>query len=601
MDFILKSQIIRGDLKPEGNAVITTYEFKTESDNLLRRRGRLFLVLSAEAEKGVDLKSAVSLFIETVQEDYFRLNDDTPMHAIEKALSKALNDLSGIKGQATGMKISFATTLVWNSVLYTSYVGTPAVYLIRGAGVRDLSLNDASTQLWTNSIILASNDVVVIGSSKFKQVFSANKIVNSLGSLASFVKTHPQNGSIAAIITKVSSKDKTRGSLLPQKLSRINFKGLASTALWKTKEKTFGSEALFDKFKFHQSKKVAPVSTIGSLSTHPSPKVAITAGTKPKRLTSVKASKPRNKKLIAGIVTLLGIGYLNYQMLIASQKQPKSDDINSQLAILNTPKVKGKNDVNELYPTFANTNYVGEMVYPLSISATKDKLIILSSNALYSIDIKTKEIKEVYDKFENAEHMVCDIKLCYLYANGVLHVLNPKVPAKVDTYPIELDGSVVDLYPSGNNVIYFLTDSSIYRLALPEKPVRWLANGVRMSSSSSFAVNGNVYVLSGRNIYRFSNGIQNENFSIDNSHLLNPKLIKSFGNKLYVLDLKNGDNKYLVVYDKNSGKFIKKIMLAEKTDTQIPSLFTVLEDNELIIFKKGDYLYKIEDADVFKK
>ncbi|PJA41462.1 hypothetical protein CO178_00115, partial [candidate division WWE3 bacterium CG_4_9_14_3_um_filter_34_6] len=141
MEFSLKIQHIGENLLNNPDYIVLTHQFDVSDQALIQKRGTLFVCLNINVDGDFDLTEVSSLFIDSIQEYYYKLSDETPLHAIETSLKRATQVISSINSkdgkttlgsQNSNLSISYATALIWNQILYTTYAGSPAVYLIRG-------------------------------------------------------------------------------------------------------------------------------------------------------------------------------------------------------------------------------------------------------------------------------------------------------------------------------------------------------------------------------------------------------------------------------------------------------------------------------------
>ena len=127
MDLTLKVQKLSGTGGGSGD-ISLTHEFEPPNETLERQKGRLFITASVQCPKNINLEETAKLFLDSLQEEYYRPSDDTPIHTIERSLNRSLKIAEGVD---PNIKITFSTALVWNRVLYMSYIGKPTVYLVR--------------------------------------------------------------------------------------------------------------------------------------------------------------------------------------------------------------------------------------------------------------------------------------------------------------------------------------------------------------------------------------------------------------------------------------------------------------------------------------
>ena len=126
MDFSLKIQNLGIENSPVDGHLAISHEFDILDDQIETKRGHLFAILDISAKGNFDMPAIAKLFIDSVQENYFRISEDTPLHAIEKSLSKARTQILGFKSadektslgsQETELRLSFCTALIWNKIL----------------------------------------------------------------------------------------------------------------------------------------------------------------------------------------------------------------------------------------------------------------------------------------------------------------------------------------------------------------------------------------------------------------------------------------------------------------------------------------------------
>lgn len=599
MQFLLKVQNISGaEDEQDTGSLVLTHEFTPADENAAQKKGRLFSVVDLSTDSSqIDLKSLASLFFDSVQESYFRPSDDTPLHSIEKALNRAVKLVASQIAPGMQIRFSFATALVWNSVLYASYLGSPAVYLIRGTGTRNLNTNGKNEEIWTSSNILADGDLMVLGTETFAREFPSNEIGNSLGNISHTIANSYYKQKIAAVLIKTEIKKDITNVGLRERLPDIDL-------FAKVKGKIAGGQALSDKFKRYQSKKTAPVASIGGNPQNTSGSSSISVNDpKPTRLTRSKNQSKRGK-MIAGIVMLMGLGFAGHWIIF----QTKTDsinprDINSEIAnidgsIKGITKEAPKSE--KLHEHFIDLNKIESSLKAVDIGSTKDYIIVLSKGSLYRIHPVTKEAKKVYDNLNQAKLLNCSNDFCYIYDSGTLHVVKPGDSEinKGDRYTTD-QSDIIAIYPYGNKV-YLMSTDQIYSITLIQtesqpKTTLWLKDDQELSNASSLAIDGSVFVLSGRDIVEFFDG-REQPYSADTKDLLSPIRLELYRNSLYVLDSISDGEKRIVVFDRNTGRKIKETKLAQKTDTESLPFFTITKDgNQDIIYEHGGSLYKVKE------
>lgn len=612
MRFSLKVQSIEGTGQSAKDYIAVTHEFDVPDDQALTKRGRLFVTLNISANDNFDLKEASTLFIESLQESFYKINDETPLHAIEASLRRAYQLLLSIRSidgndslgsTQSKFDISCATALIWNRVLYTSHIGSPAIYLIKGTGTRDLVSEKGSREIWTNSNIIENEDVVIIGTEIFANTFPGTEIINSLGSLSNTIATHKDADKISAILIKASTSIEKQSSSITDKVKSLNFGNSISGTIWKVKSKISNSEALSEKFKFYQSKKAAPVSSITGMSETKSSAVIESTPRGPKRISERKSPNKGKKQIAVGLAMLVGIGLVNYKLFYENKQNNNID--NSNEVAFNLPnkngQIKGESDDQtsiNLHKGIMNFSDIEENILPISLSTIRGSLISLDSNSesVFKIDISKKEATKLEATVSNPKLIECEVHessmkdLCFVYGKDGFIVFDAnKKEEEIDKYFADL-GNVIDIYPFWD-VLYILTADNIYsyKLATTE-PKKWL-NDEALSNTKSIAVDSNVYVLSSNDIYKYASGKLVSSFKVDKSKLKSPTQIDISKTSIFVLD----QNK-IIVFKKSNGEFEKEILLSTKTDIETPTSFSLTKDTTpKIVFEKGKSFFIVEE------
>jgi len=607
MDFSLKIQNLGIENIPVDGHLAISHEFDIPDDQIETKRGHLFAILDISANGNFDVSAIAKLFIDSVQENYFRISEDTPLHAIEKSLNKARTQIS--QSPEAELRLSFCTALIWNKILYTSYFGKPAAYLIRGTGARNLGINITEQEIWTNSSILDDEDVILIGTEHFATRFPATEIINNLGSISQEISQSENSNDLVAILIKVDSNEEKRKPNLIENIKNTDIKGTISTSFWKLKEKVLQNDKLSDKFKIYQSKKVAPISSISGL-TKTIASEDLKSGSNLSKIKRISKNGTKNKKikrLAVGLVMLSIFGFINMKLFYNNKKEPETR------ALLSSKITKTDNKNGEVIGTNAKSDKIDALINlqsvsgkssPMLISYMKDdKIMTLDtvSHTLYQTDISTKDSKSLTDKFERPMLLKCGETYCYVYGNKTLYVVDPKTPDRIEKYLINIE-DIVDIEPFGN-AVYFLTSNNIYiHTLLSDESQSWLKEGESIIEAKSFSINSDVYVLSNRNIFKYANEKLQKDFVVDNSHLLEPIQIEISAKYIFVLDSAQNN---LVIYNKNNGSFYKKVSISDETSANDPDSFVLVENstnlNPTVIIKSGTYLYQLDNASLYQK
>ncbi len=600
MELNLKIQNIL-DVDPNNKKQLSlTHFFDVEDPELSKKRGKLFTVVSLESNEHFEAQPALKIFLDNIRDSYYRNTDETPLNAIEKALSRAYQVLLSIKDkdleQNSNIEVSFCTALIWNKVLYVSYIGKPAAYLIRGSGVRNIAgTPSTSGEIWTSSSILDLEDVIVIGTEKFASTFPPQEIIGALNEIPQLVAEHPDKNLIAATLIKIAgSTGKESSGSGNSMLTKLYMKGSLPDKIGKVKESLFRVPRLSEKFNIYQRKKTAPVSSISGL---------ISSNQNIERSTTETAKRLSNRKKnmrpvkftigLAAIVFLTFTGY--YLLQKRSQQIELQASVTNGLRIVQDPEVKSEiantPEVNDLHPVLLDPKSLSSelSIYALSGRATEPILFDKAQGTLYEFNPVNSEMKAVLSNIDNFEYLECDDKLCYVYANKVLHVVNTKTPDKVDKYLLEEINNVVDVYPYLNKA-YILTTNNIHSLPLQSETAEvWLKGGT-LNFPTAITVDSNVYVLNNKTVDKYYGGNKTTSYDLS-EHLKSPAHMEMDNQNIYILDK---ETKEVIVFGKTNMSLVKRIKLAEDQDIDTPEKFALLKSTSKteILFLKGGKLYK---------
>ena len=614
MRFSLKVQSIGSNTSEAKDYTAITHEFEVPDDIALQKRGRLFITINISAKDGFELKEATSLFVESLQESYYKLSDETPLHAIESSLKRANQLLLSVQSKngddvlgsaKSNLSVSYSTALIWNRVLYTSYIGSPAIYLIRGTGARDLATEKFPSDIWTNSNILENEDVIIIGTEAFAKAFPTNEIINSLGALSTAISTNPEVEKLSAILIKASASTEKQGPSITEKVRDLKIGNSISNTIWKVKNKVSENQALSNKFKFYQSKKAAPVSSISGAAEKQTQHLPETSKSSPKRISGKKVSQNGTKQIAVGFLMLAGVVFANYKLFYEDRLKQESNRYD-QIVFNNTTtngEVKGQSSTeieSAIHSEIITFSDISENLLPTGIGTIRNGLIVLNSpnRNLYKIDLSTKEVTVARSDINNPKLVKCEIlistdkDICFVYTREGFFVLAPlETEDKVDTYFADLEG-VVDIYPYWDT-LYILTTDNIYTYKLNgTEPKKWLTTDV-LSETKSIAVDVDsyIYILSSNDIYRYANGKLATSFKVDKSKLSNPSQIQISKTSIYVLDRKK-----VILFKRSTGEYEREIVLTDKIDPEIPTSFTLSKDSSpKVIFEKGKSFFVVEE------
>lgn len=205
---IKHQKIIGSPVFPPGIFALSGVFEKGDTD-LLSRRGKLFVLVSLSGPKNFDAVVASKIILDCLEDDYFREKEGSPLSALEKAAISANHrfiDLSLGSSLSGSTELNLVAAVSWGQVLYLSKIGSSVVYLLRGGSVREISLGE-ETQVATASGLVSEEDVLILGTRKFREMFPPERLLHSLPSLEEEISKEPERA-VAALILKFEITEK---------------------------------------------------------------------------------------------------------------------------------------------------------------------------------------------------------------------------------------------------------------------------------------------------------------------------------------------------------------------------------------------------------
>lgn len=623
----IRSQKILGSVDPKDGVWSIPFEYEPDDSDLLSTRGSLYIVVDFEASPNIDLHLASKIIIDEIKEKYYGDLDGTPLQAIENAVISGKSKLQEIaesnKTAISNLNFSIVCAVVWGRVIYVAQVGDTACLIVRNGEVVDIS-NKTSGEVMTCSGLLESEDVVLIGTSTFENKFNNDSLLSSLGNLDSLFQSSSQACSLSAVIIRFKK------SMVPSKKDIKNF---ISTFNPKSDDsKDASKDATAPLPKGEDTRVEAKQEAINTLSSDGfdsfESKGKSTRGRKPKKLLL---------SLLGFIfaASVFGLGYYmystglsginktepeiavvdidsykkqfesledssatvsDYESLKFNLERELSQDVSNDSILTLLDKVQAKiDDINNSSKAQSKNLFLD--LYAKSTNARINKLTVAGENLLVSdIGAKKTYLYSLDSTAEESQEIaVSDNFLLAAYLDDSYYIINSdslytgESVSDLQEYALDtpLD-SVQDLQVYFGN-LYVLSNNVIYKYVLEGDTYvqsEWVS--LDTSSSTSIAIDGNIYVASAPDILKYYTG-EKEDYSLSDipEDLTSPVFLStsSISETLYALD-KN--SLYYIV--KDTGTYEKQISIQELKVA--PSGF-VLTNNALYV-SSGSRVFKVE-------
>ena len=608
MSFELKVQTIQPNISEIMGSTAIAHDFPKPDESILSKRGRLFIVVSVVDAYEFDLSSLLKIFSEHIHEEYYKNTDSSPLKSLEFAVKSGIDFLSSLKStdekkflidKNTIPNISLSAAIVWNSILYTANIGPVANYVVRGSGTRDLKDEEIQNnwEIYSNSIILESEDVVIIGTSKFASDYKAKNILENISGLSTKLLTDPNSIEIAALLIKI-----IQPPIVNNKRDKSMAKPLITSvfsAFSNLKNRLSPEGSLSEEFKPFQNKKSAPISSITGLAdTHEIKKPS----SRPRRIRKVN----NNNKLKSGIgilviVAAVILGITFYNNTIANRENSRDDEkaINIIPTGDNDNSIESDStvrDVPAIYVFNEKKNYANLEISSFAIYE-KENLVIYSRSdkGIYYFDKANNSLKKIIDDVDSLEQLKCYVRFCIFQGNNIVSLVNPSTPEKVDKYPVESKYRIFDIDYFSDR-IYLLTSDNIVSFKIGESNpqiTEWIKSTEKIENPVSMTIDSNVYVIDQLIVKKYLNG-NKQVFNLSPEAPKNPSKIFSDTKYIYVYDqvdstirlfLKNGtSHKNIALGDFDFSEEINSqtLQLTQETSVSQPNLF--VESDNMIYY-----------------
>lgn len=207
--FSLRYQKILGDPLPEPGAWARCLVYEPADEKTLALRGKLFVVATLFSPKSFDVNLAGKLVLDTLHESYYALLDGPPLQALEKALVNAHRRLVDFTYSSSGggeVDFNIAAGALWGNVLYLAKLGSVAAYLLREGEIKVISPAEEA-QVAVASGLVQGDDVIILGSAKFKEAFPPQNLRDNLERLDKVLEALPDKRNLVGLVLRLDLKE----------------------------------------------------------------------------------------------------------------------------------------------------------------------------------------------------------------------------------------------------------------------------------------------------------------------------------------------------------------------------------------------------------
>lgn len=221
---------LEGSPSAERGKFAQAYEYTPPEEDLLEKRGRLFVILDIAADPDFDAALAGKLVWDSLSEEYFTETEETPLKALEQAVLSAKNRLTNLTHPVEGeeavsprlsakeeVELNLAAVVVWKSpaqqdeaeVFYLARQGNPTLFLKRAGQVRELLGGEEPSNV--ASLLVEDGDIIILGSRDFGKSFTPTTLPEISFLEKEFVSGRQVPG-LAAIILKLKVTKETKAT-----------------------------------------------------------------------------------------------------------------------------------------------------------------------------------------------------------------------------------------------------------------------------------------------------------------------------------------------------------------------------------------------------
>jgi hypothetical protein len=138
-------------------------EFVPESEEDLKKRGRLFAILDLSARPGLNLAQFGQQALQAFQDFYYVNTNASPLLALEEAINQAKQRLKTLVKDTDSLSYSFAAASLWGTFLYLAKFGSAKLHFKRGEEVEEVG-EEVVDRVFAASGMVHPQDELTLGS-----------------------------------------------------------------------------------------------------------------------------------------------------------------------------------------------------------------------------------------------------------------------------------------------------------------------------------------------------------------------------------------------------------------------------------------------------
>lgn len=213
----VKVSTLEGSPIAERGKFVQVFEIKLPKDEEFPpERGQLFAVLELMVDPSQDPEVAGKLVWDTLAEEYYAEEDETPVQALERAVYAVREKLQALSANAV---LDLGTVAFRGDVVYYARLGHPALYFRRDVEAFDLLQGEEAASI--GSQILEEGDVLVLGSPIFAKNFPPESLPRTEFLEKQFAEGEKVPGFAALLLRLSPSREARETAVRKSRASRL--------------------------------------------------------------------------------------------------------------------------------------------------------------------------------------------------------------------------------------------------------------------------------------------------------------------------------------------------------------------------------------------